>query len=314
MRVTVVGAGVIGLTCALELADRGADVRVVAEHRGRDTTSYAAGAMVAGSPGAERRHRGWVAATEARLRPLIDDPATGVSLRSAVVASRTGLAVPADTPGRLTGAHLPGGFERGSGLRHTLLYVCMPPYLAWLERQAQARGVAIDTARVTDLDRLSDQVVVNAAGWQAGALAGDPTVTANRGQHVVVRDPGLTDCFWEYTEGVEWISWMLHDDPALGPVAVCGGYAGGSDLTPEPIAQVAEQILARCAAAEPRLAGAEVLDHRVGFRPARPEVRVERQVLASGRRVVHCYGHAGSGVAWSVGSAVEAADLALGPD
>jgi D-amino-acid oxidase len=45
MEVTVVGAGVIGLTTALTLQERGHDVRVVAAARGAETTSAIAGAV-----------------------------------------------------------------------------------------------------------------------------------------------------------------------------------------------------------------------------------------------------------------------------
>jgi D-amino-acid oxidase len=54
----------------------------------------------------------------------------------------------------------------------------------------------------------------------------------------------------------------------------------------------------------PALAGARVLKHRVGLRPARPSVRVERD-----GDVVHCYGHGGAGVTLSWGTADEVSEL-----
>lgn len=49
MRVTVIGAGVAGLTCAVELAERGADVEVLdrGEHLGASCCSWFAGGMLA---------------------------------------------------------------------------------------------------------------------------------------------------------------------------------------------------------------------------------------------------------------------------
>ena len=55
----------------------------------------------------------------------------------------------------------------------------------------------------------------------------------------------------------------------------------------------------------PELAGARVLQHRVGLRPVRPSVRVERV-----GDVVHCYGQGGAGVTLSWGCADEVARLA----
>jgi D-amino-acid oxidase len=74
----------------------------------------------------------------------------------------------------------------------------------------------------------------------------------------------------------------------------------------------ADRLLAAAAAVEPRLAGVAVLEHRVGLRPGRPYVRLEAEVLADGRQVVHNYGHGGAGVSLSWGCAAEAARLALG--
>ena len=49
LRVTVIGAGVAGLVCALELAERGADVEVIERgaHLGERACSWSAGGMLA---------------------------------------------------------------------------------------------------------------------------------------------------------------------------------------------------------------------------------------------------------------------------
>jgi D-amino-acid oxidase len=48
-----------------------------------------------------------------------------------------------------------------------------------------------------------------------------------------------------------------------------------------------------------------VLNHRVGLRPSRPSVRLERV-----GDVIHCYGHGGAGVTLSWGCADEVVALA----
>jgi D-amino-acid oxidase len=67
---------------------------------------------------------------------------------------------------------------------------------------------------------------------------------------------------------------------------------------------VAGAILRRALRLVPELAGAEVIGHRVGLRPARAEVRLERV-----GDVVHCYGHGGAGVTLSWGCARDVAAL-----
>jgi len=69
---------------------------------------------------------------------------------------------------------------------------------------------------------------------------------------------------------------------------------------------VARQILARAVELVPDLARAGVLGHRVGLRPVRSEVRLERVA-----DVVHCYGHGGAGVTLSWGCAADVAALVL---
>ena len=54
----------------------------------------------------------------------------------------------------------------------------------------------------------------------------------------------------------------------------------------------------------PELRGARVLRHKVGLRPVRPAVRLERV-----GDVVHCYGHGGAGVTMSWGVADEVVTL-----
>jgi D-amino-acid oxidase len=67
-----------------------------------------------------------------------------------------------------------------------------------------------------------------------------------------------------------------------------------------------QAILERARRLEPALANATVLGAAVGLRPSRPAIRLEREVLPDGRRVVHNYGHGGHGfsLAWGCAAAV----------
>ena len=58
----------------------------------------------------------------------------------------------------------------------------------------------------------------------------------------------------------------------------------------------------------PALAGARVVRHKVGLRPARPTVRLDAE-RRDGRTVVHCYGHGGAGVTLSWGCAADVVAL-----
>ena len=81
MQVTVVGAGVIGMTTALALEEAGHDVRIVAANVPDDTVSAVAGAVWfpyrAGPPD---RVAAWAAHGRAWLAELARFPETGVDL------------------------------------------------------------------------------------------------------------------------------------------------------------------------------------------------------------------------------------------
>jgi D-amino-acid oxidase len=122
---------------------------------------------------------------------------------------------------------------------------------------------------------------------------------------VRVTNPGI-ERFWldeEHPDGVTYIV-PRGEDCILGGTAEDGEW----DTTPDPT--VGEGILRRCAELEPRLLGAQVLEHRVGLRPGRPAIRLEAEHFRDGTRVIHCYGHGGSGVTLSWGCADEVAELA----
>ena len=187
--------------------------------------------------------------------------------------------------------------------------VDMPRHLDYLLARFEAAGGELE---VRPLHALSDvagaaPVVVNCSGVGARALVPDPAVRSVRGQHVVVENPGLEEFFME-EPAPRWAGWFPHGDHV-----VLGGCADEDDWSLEPDPALAEEIVRRCAAIEPRLAGARVIEHRVGLRPARPDVRVEEEPLGASR-CVHNYGHGGTGVALAWGCARDVARSSRAPE
>jgi D-amino-acid oxidase len=128
-------------------------------------------------------------------------------------------------------------------------------------------------------------------------FADDPRMKPVRGQHVVVENPGLTEFFYERSQGAALTSFIPH-----ARRLVLGGTVEPGEWSLEPDPAVTEDILRRCAAVEPRIAGATVIGVDVGLRPGRAEVRLDEERV-DGARVVHNYGHGGVGVALSWGCA-----------
>jgi D-amino-acid oxidase len=297
----VIGAGVIGLTSAIALADAGFRVRIRTAAMPQETTSRAAGAMWGSSfAGPEDAVRRWAETSLRDLRELAGDPATGVHIARGMLAARSTLEGP--PPGIFPGVEVtrrddvPAGYVAAFGVEVPL--VDMPVHLDYLLARF---GGDVEVARVGSLGEVADAapVVVNCSGIGARELVPDPSLRAVRGQHVVVENPGVEEFFME-EPGPVWASWMPHGDHV-----VLGGSADEDDWRPAPDVEIADAIVERCAAVEPRFAGARVVEHRVGLRPFRPEVRVERD-----GNVIHNYGHGGTGVGLAWGCAREVVALA----
>jgi D-amino-acid oxidase len=188
---------------------------------------------------------------------------------------------------------VPDGYDLG--WTFTAPVVEMPVYLDWLAGVVLERGGTITRLNLTGLPAGAD-VVVNCTGIASRFLAGDPTVHPVQGQVVLVEQVGL-ERWWLDGAGPTYVVPRAHD-------IVVGGTDVEGEWSRTPSPEVASAILRRALRLVPELAGAEVLGHRVGLRPARPEVRLERV-----DHVVHCYGHGGAGVTLSWGCAEEVAGL-----
>jgi len=299
----VLGAGVIGLTSAVRLAESGLAVECWAADAPADTTSRVAGALWAAPPledpdGCLARR---VGVSLAVFRELAGEPDSGVRIAHGVVASREYAEEPRGMfPGvPLRARRPPEGFQSAVELDAPL--IDMARYLEYLQERLRGAGAALVTRRVGSLSEPAAHapLVVNCSGLGARELARDDSIEAVRGQHVVVENPGLEDFFMEDRGPGEWASWFPH-----GERVVLGGVAQPGAFDPAPDPAVSAGILERCVALEPRLAGARVLEQQVGLRPVRPAVRLEAEPLGDAV-CIHNYGHGRSGVSLSWGCADE---------
>ncbi|HEU0103310.1 MAG TPA: FAD-dependent oxidoreductase [Mycobacteriales bacterium] len=306
--VRVVGAGVVGLSCGIRLAEAGFPVEVLARDLPQATTSAVAGGLwmpYRAEPAA--RVDAWGLVT---LHELVRLPAeAGVLLRRGVVLHRTPPARPswADLVGGLVDLEVVSDPAPGYayGLAATVPMVDMARYLPYLLARLERAGGRLVRTTVSALP--ADGVVVNAAGLAGAALAGDPDVRPVRGQVVVLDNPGLTQWLVDEHEVDGELTYVL---PRAEDVVV-GGSATEGDARMEPDPLLAERILERAQRLVTALIGARVRAHRVGLRPGRSSVRVE--AVPHGRGLhVHCYGHGGAGVTLSWGCADEVLELVSG--
>ncbi|AMW14185.1 amino acid oxidase [Streptomyces qaidamensis] len=308
--IVVVGGGGVGLSTALALAEGGRRVRVWTRDPVEATTSAVAGALwwpYRIEPVATARR--WALRSLEVYEELAarDEPA-GVRMVEGVLGE-TGLdEADAWLAGRVPGlrAATAGEYE-GTGLWARLPLIDMPTHLRWLRERFVAAGGVVEAHAVSGFAEVDADAVVNCTGLAARELVPDPSVRPVRGQLVVVENPGIDN--WLVTTDAAGEHAYLFPQPGG---LVLGGTSEEDVWSLEPDPATAEAIVRRCAALRPEIAGARVLEHRVGLRPTRPAVRLERDALPDGRLLVHNYGHGGAGVTVAWGCAQEAARLVSG--
>jgi D-amino-acid oxidase len=298
----VVGCGVIGLTTAICLREAGLDTGIVAAELPPGTTSSVAAAIwypYKAYP--EGRVLSWGSRTFEVFEELSGTPESGVLMREGVEIWSRPVPDPwwaGAVPGvrRCTEDDLPPGYLDGHAFIVPIVEI--PIYLDYLMDRFGAAGGSVQRRTLSSLDEVDASVVVNCVGLGARDLVDDVSMEPIRGQIVRVRNPGI-ECFVLDEENPEGVTYIV---PRSGD-CILGGTAeeGAWDLEPDP--ETAAGILRRCTRLERRLTGVEVLEHKVGLRPGRPEIRLEREDGTIPR--IHNYGHGGSGITLSWGCAEE---------
>jgi D-amino-acid oxidase len=297
-RVTVVGAGVVGLTCAVRLLEEGHRVDVLARDLPLETTSAVAAAIwypYRAFP--FDRVLDWSRRSYEVFVGLADVAGAGVAMRSGTEVFATPQDEPWWRPAVPRLEHVAAPAAYGDAWSFEAPVVEMPVYLTWLVARIEELGGTLTRLNLPALP-VGPDVVVNCSGIGSRLLAGDPSVGPVRGQVVYVEQVGLERWWLDSSEALTYVVPRSHD-------IVVGGTDQEDDWSRTPSPATAEEILERGRRLVPALAKARVLKHRVGLRPARPAVRVERD-----GDVVHCYGHGGAGVTLSWGCADEVAALA----
>lgn len=308
-QVAIVGAGVSGLTCGLLFAERGDRTRIFAEEIGPPITSAAAGAIWFPYD-AEPADAviTWSLETFHILRELCGKPDSGVSMIELRSFARAGeLAIPewAIPLGarRLPPSLIPSCFTSGFTLDVPLTDTTL--YLDYLARRFRSAGGDIRVGNHFDhLEEVSHDcaLVVNCTGVGARTLVPDPEIEPHRGQVVIV--PKIPQRYAVVCDGPP----LMYAIPRSSDCVFGGTNELSAALDPDPDATAA--IMAECS----RVLGIEaprIIRERVGLRPfRRAGICLRADQLRDGRRVIHNYGHGGSGFTLSWGCAHTVLDLA----
>lgn len=306
-RIAVVGAGVIGLSIAHELAAAGHRVTILTDAAPLKMTSAVAGAVwfpyaTENSPAIDLQ----LEATFARFVTIANEhPDAGIDMRDGTILERH------PNPDRSWTRFVPGAREAvdvpegATGMEVTVPLATMSQYLPWLEDRCRGLGVRFEVRLVDDVDALAADfdIVVVAAGVRAGELLGDDSVVPIRGQVVRVANPGITR-FLVDDEQEGGLAYIL---PRRDCIVLGGTHEpGAASMEPDP--DIEAGILSRTASLMPELRGQPILSRAVGLRPARETLRLE-DVAGYLLRVIAAYGHGGSGMTLSWGTAERVSQL-----
>jgi D-amino-acid oxidase len=307
MHVIVLGCGVSGLSCGIRLLEAGHTVELRARELPPRTTSDIAAAIWYPYLVAPReRVADWSLRTLEVLRGLAARPESGVRW----VRGLEVLGEPSPEPWwsphvsgfrHATAEELLPGY--GDGFVFEAPIVEMPRYLPFLMARLGELGGTVVRREVRSLEEAwaVTPVVVNCTGLGARELVGDGELFPIRGEVLRVAPLPEPRFLLDDTRGMAYVI------PRSGD-CILGGTAeeGNSSLVPDP-AQ-AEAILKRAERLLPEGTRLQVLQHLVGLRPGRSSVRLEEERRGE-RRVIHDYGHGGSGITLSWGCAEEVVAL-----
>ncbi len=306
--VSIVGCGVIGLAAAIRLLETGARVRVFARDLPPHTTSNVAAAFwhpyEVGPADSVAR---WAKRTFAHYAEFARRNAHGIRAAEALevfVERETMPETLRDHPGvrEARWDELPTSFRRGWIFR--TMVVETGPFLEFCVARVRELGGSIERREIRSLDEVPGDAVVNSSGVWAGALTDDREIRPLRGEVLVVG-------------AIRSKLVVVHDEPGH-PIAyvvprskdcVLGGTAELDRWDLEPDVGAGDAIVERCTRLAPEVANARRIGPKVGLRPKRPSVRLERATLGDGRTLIHDYGHGGAGVTLAFGCADEVVEL-----
>lgn len=307
-QIIVIGAGVSGLSSGIRLLEAGFSVTILTREPPEHTTSAAAGAIWYGWVTDDQR--AWAITSLKEFQRLAQLPDSGVR----EIELRDLYPHPVDDPwfkaelpacAHTPAGELPSGFADGLLTRVPL--VEPPVYLLYLRAWFEQLGGRIEQR---DIGQLADlyqpgYLIVNCSGVGARQVANDSAVHPIRGQTVVIQS-SIQQAYMDDDT-------FTYIFPRVG-TALLGGVSQPGNWSREVDPADTADILNRCQAADPSVQGATITTIRVGLRPGRHAVRLERETVGDDCAVIHNYGHAGVGFTLSWGCAAEVVRLAQQAD
>lgn len=331
--VAVVGGGIIGLSSALCILERDPRVKVtlIADKLTPNTTSDGAAGLIMpfvleNTP--IRLQRKWFSETMKELEKFSRREDAGeLTVYTTTVFFHTDEIIEEPpwkdlvdgyrllSQNELDKLPKPANF----GYSFTTLFINGRYYQPWLIERFKGLGGDIVKRTVDSLEELAGlyDVVVNCPGLRARELVNDLSMDPVRGQVLRVYAPWIKHAYIRDIKDLASRGRYCYILPQANGEVVLGGTGYHNNFDLRVSADDTRHILEATSQLIPSLKRARVLEAWVGLRPARPTVRLEKEVkkfkdkLGKERtlKVVHNYGHGGSGLTMHWGCAMDTTDL-----
>ena len=302
MDITVLGAGVSGITTAIRLLESGFKVTIVAKNMSPDTVSDVAAAWwypFLVEP-VEKTNK-WSSETFYELIRLKNEENVDcITLR----LGREYLKEKCELPGWsseiphfrvLDDSEIISGYNFGWEIKAPVIE--MHHYMPWLLERFERLGGLYELREFSSLLEVPGEIIVNCCGLGGRDLCDDKELRPVRGQVVYIKqDPG----FGRFDQKSETLTYTI----PRRDVTVLGGTAQKDDWEENIRPEDTETILSKCEELWPELNRENIVGTAVGLRPSRYEVRLEEEIV-NGKKIFHNYGHGGAGVTLSWGCADE---------
>lgn len=304
-KIAVIGAGIIGLTSAIQLQKQGCDVTILAKDIEDNITSRAAPAFW--NP-FKATPENLVLAWAQESLPYYEqfDKNAGVELINYQEFHTTKVELPLWARilkrfEEIAESELPPYYAYGYA---TQLYrIDTSLFLDYLLNQFQSLKGHIIPMHLHQIDDVPQEypVVINCCGVSANTFVSDNDCFPIRGQFLITEKPNGLDSilFADLDEESYVLIVPRTNDCYLGGTTNYGNWNTAVNVT------TSKNILTNAQILSPLLKGIQVKKAGVGLRPGRTRVRVEKEIH-NNRVIIHNYGHGGSGftIGWGCADTV----------
>jgi glycine/D-amino acid oxidase-like deaminating enzyme len=315
--ITILGAGVNGLSCAISILSKWSDlydVTILAEKFTPETTSDGSGGLwlpYAAEP--REKINKWGKICVPILKRIIkENPKLGaVSELRLLYHDKPDFSVFSDMEEfrELKLSEIPDVCNYGCSLKSPTMISWR--YMKFLTREVYRLGGRFRRYKVESIESLNNDypetdLFINCLGLGAGKIFDDPRIVPGRGVIIRAKEKegkriGKVYGFEDDPEGITYI--ISRDD-----YCILGGTYNEGNYSTNYSEDEIKDIIRRCTRIAPELQLESVERVWVGLRPIRDSLRLEMDYSQS-KPIIHNYGHGGSGITIHWGCAQEVTSL-----